>query len=186
MTRQTDLAEAFSDCGAFCRDTTLPPEIIEKYKTGTVFYEPTFCDASYKLGGFAAPHRYLIFSANALCLDEVSQSPEWGLCIWPSGTLFKVIGRIEQASYAQISLLEIPKNLLQFFISGATEELEKTFMEDSRTLFEDALQQPALPELSTQLWLDRLKAPLGIDDNGEYFDMLVGMCRNGIDRSSGR
>jgi hypothetical protein len=55
----------FAECGAFVRDTTLPDAVLGKYRIGVLLRERTFCDASHKLGGFVAPHRYLIFSSHA-------------------------------------------------------------------------------------------------------------------------
>jgi len=74
------LYAAFDKPSVFVRDTTLPPGFLDKYCVGQLLREPTFCDASYKIGGFVAPHRFLIISASATCLDEVA-SQLWGLCI---------------------------------------------------------------------------------------------------------
>jgi hypothetical protein len=166
------LQETLDGLAAFCRDTTLAPDILARYQPGLIFREPTFCDASYKIAGFAAPHRYLILSANARCVDEVSQHPEWGLCLWMTGARFKVIDRLEQDGHTQITLLEIPEPLLPLFESDALAQLESELAGEARNLFEQALPQPALPELSTPLWLERLTLPLGINNQGEYFDLL--------------
>ena len=56
------LQETLNSLAPFCRDTSLPPNILARYQPGVIFREPTFCDASYKIAGFCAPHRYL-------CLD---------------------------------------------------------------------------------------------------------------------
>ena len=69
--------QAFEECSAFYRDTPLSPAIWSMYRVGTLFREPTFCDATYKFGGFAAPHRYLIISASARCVDAISQRRFW-------------------------------------------------------------------------------------------------------------
>ena len=88
--RSKDLQRTFDECAPLFRDTMLPEGILKKYKVGLFLREPTFCDATYKLGGFVAPHRFLIISSNARCLDEISPSP-WGLCVWQTGRVFKVI-----------------------------------------------------------------------------------------------
>ncbi len=167
------LQAALDGLAAFCRDTTLAPDILARYQAGLIFREPTFCDASYKIAGFAAPHRYLILSANARCVDEMSQHPEWGLCLWMTGACFKVIDRVEQDGHTQITLLEIPEPLVPLFAADALADLEQSLAAEARTLFEQALAESALPELSTRLWLDRLALPLGINDEGEYFEALA-------------
>jgi hypothetical protein len=43
--------EAFDQCGAFVRDTALPSGFLKKYRVGLLLREPTFCDASHKIGG---------------------------------------------------------------------------------------------------------------------------------------
>ncbi len=166
------LQQTLSECVPFCRDTRLAPEVLEMYREGSIFREPTFCDASCKIAGLAAPHRYLILSANARCLDDVSQHPEWGLCIWQTGRCFKVIDRFEQSGFTQITLLEIPEPLVPVFASDALAVVERDLAQQARKLFEAVLKQPALPELSTRLWLDRLEHPLGINDAGNFFELL--------------
>jgi hypothetical protein len=77
---------------AFYRDTALAPGVRDLYQVGINFREPSLCDATYKFGGFAALHRYLIVSAGAPCLDRLSPDMEWGQCVWLPGRIFKVIG----------------------------------------------------------------------------------------------
>ena len=169
----TLLQETLNGLAPFCRDTTLAPDILARYQLGLIFREPTFCDASYKIAGFAASHRYLILSANARCVDEMSQHPEWGLCLWMTGACFKVIDRLDQDGHTQITLLEIPEPLVPVFATEVVADLEQNLAIEARTLFDQALSHPALPELSTCLWLDRLASPLGINDDGEFFDILA-------------
>ena len=145
------------------------------YRVGTLFREPTFCDATYKLGGFAAPHRYLIISANARCIDAISQHPEWGLCIWQPGRIFKVIGTHQKAARAQITLLEIPEELRPEFTTRSLSDFERVFARKAEQQFEEALQLPILPEHETRLWLDRLELPLGVDDSGHFFEAWSGV-----------
>ncbi len=94
------------------------------YRVGVLFREPIFCDATYQFGGFAAPHRYLILSANARCGDAISQHQEWGLCLWQPGRIFKVIGVHRQAAHRQVTLLEIPEELRPAFTTRSLSKLE--------------------------------------------------------------
>ena len=161
---------AFAECSAFYRDTELSPAIWSMYRVGVLFREPTFCDATYKFGGFAAPHRYLIFSANARCVDAISQHPEWGLCLWQPGRIFKVIGVHRKAAHRQVTLLEIPAELRPAFTTRSLSKLERALVREAVRQFEEALRWPVLPEHNTRLWLDRLAFPLGVDDGGHFFE----------------
>ena len=161
--------EAFAGCLAYYRDTVLSQEQFSMYKVGSLFREPTFCDATHKFGGLAATHRYLIFSPSARCIDSISEHPEWGLCIWKPGRIFKVISTLKATNLSQISLLEIPEELLSEFTAPDLSEFEKVLALNATKQFEEALQLPVLPEHRTRLWLDRLKLPVGITDEGQFF-----------------
>lgn len=161
---------AFANCSAYYRDTTLSSRMLDMYRVGILFREPTFCDATYKFGGFAAPHRYLIISSNARSLDIFSQHPEWGLSVWSPGRIFKVLDKQQSAAYVQITLLEIPENMRTKFLHPHLNDLEKAFVYQAKQRFEFAFQTPVLPEHQTHLWLDRVKSPVGIDDAGRFFE----------------
>ena len=118
---------------------------------------------------FAAQHRYLIISANARCIDEFSQHPEWGLCLWESGRIFKVIDVQENAEHTQTTLLEVPEHLLDQFVSPFLSDIERQFAVHAAEQFNLALGMQPLPEHQTRLWLDRLVLPVGVDDSGRFF-----------------
>jgi len=162
--------QAFSECGAFYRDAVLPSDTLALYQVGTLFREPTFCDSTYKFGGFAASHRYLIISANARCIDSLSEHPEWGLCLWQPGRIFKVIGVHSSAQFTQITLLEVPEEFLEEFTTERLSEMEIRFARQAEEQFKTAQNAPVLSEHQTRLWLDRLELPVGIDDTGRFFE----------------
>lgn len=164
--------EAFDSCSVFVRDTTLPPGFLEKYQVGLLLREPTFCDASYKLGGFAARHRFLIISSHAKCLDEITPQP-WGLCIWQRDSFFKVIDRTQRQELAQITLLEIPPELITIFSEEDLNALEQSFAEQARQTFENSLTAEPVPELNTDEWRQRLVYPIGIDAEGNPFPLNI-------------
>ena len=161
--------EAFAGCRAYYRDTVLSQEHFSMYKVGSLFREPTFCDATHKFGGLAATHRYFIVSPSARCIDTISEHPEWGLCIWKPGRIFKVIGTLQATNLSQIALLEIPEELLSEFTAPDLSEFEQILALKATHQFEEALQLPALPEHGTRLWLDRLELPVGINNEGQFF-----------------
>ncbi len=161
---------AFAECRAFYRDTVLPPHILSLYQVGILFREPTFCDTTYKFGGFTAQHRYLIISASARCIDAFSEHPEWGLCLWQTGRIFKIIAVHKSSKHTQITLLEIPDQFRSEFTTSQLSEMEQQFAVQAAEQFKAALQSPSLPEHQTRLWLDCLELPVGIDDNGSFFE----------------
>ena len=160
----------FAECGAFVRDATLPDAVLGKYRIGVLLRERTFCDASHKLGGFVAPHRFLIFSSQARSLDELAPQP-WGLCVWQLGRVFKVIDRLTDGNRVQITLLEIPEHLVEPFLRVDPNPIEQAFIEHGRGLFDDCRLAPPVPELDTDEWRDRLVYPVGIDDDCRYFPL---------------
>jgi len=157
--------------GVFFRDTLLQPEILSMYQVGMIFREPTFCDATYKFGGFAAPHRYLIISENAKCLDSYSEHPEWGLCIWQRDSIFKVIAIQSTDFHSQITLLEIPKSNIIDYQTKTLSDGELNLAEQSVISFERAEQTPPRLEHITDDWLDRLTCPIGIKSPGQFFEL---------------
>src|SRR5262249_49083529 len=117
------LNAVFGKCGAFVRDTSLTDSVLVKYGVGVLLRELAFCDASHKLGGFVAPKRFLIFSSQARCLDELVPQP-WGLCVWQPGRIFKVIDRLTDGEHVQVTLLEIPEDLLGLFLGADANSIE--------------------------------------------------------------
>ena len=166
---QPDSAHPLSAYAPFFRDTEMAAGVLQQYHVGQVLYEPTFCDASYKFGGFVAPHRYLIISASARCLDAVSLHPEWGLCIWPTGRHLKVIDIIADRGHVQVTVLDITEGYVRECVPGALVEIERVFAANARRMFEAALVEAPLPELDTEIWRERLVLPIGIDDQGMPF-----------------
>jgi hypothetical protein len=155
---------------AFYRDTRLPPGVLDLYEVGVLFRDPTLCDATYKFGGFAAPHRYLIISAGATCLDRLAPGPEWGLCVWLPGRIFKVIGVHRGEEHSQATLLEVPEAMRESFTTARLSEMEQSFADQAAGQFDAALEAPVLPMHASRDWLDRLTYPLGVNDQGRFFE----------------
>jgi len=173
MTISREAQQAYAECVPFYRDTELSPEILAMYRIGIIICEPTFCDATYKFGGLAAPHRYLIISANARCLDDFSAHPEWGLCVWLPRCIFKVIGMHRQGAHAQITLLEIPQEFINELAGQNLSEMEQFFAQQAELKFVEALQLPALSDHKTQQWLERTRLPIGVNDAGHFFPVQL-------------
>ena len=93
-----------------------------------------------------------------------------GLCIWQVRRIFKVIDIQESSKRVQITLLEVPEELREEFTTSHLSELEQGFANQAAKQFHAALETPVLPEHKTRLWLDRLELPIGVDDDGHFFE----------------
>lgn len=160
---------------AYVRDVDLPEGYLEKYRVGLIFREPTFCDASeHSQQGLAAKHRYLLLSGNAKHLDALfggmSGSPGTGLSIFQADTLWKVLAVSKAEGYAQITLLEIPPLARHAFGGQAFTVLEQDLADKAVHLFRQSLKLPVLDACKRDEWLERLKHPLGIRDDGVFLE----------------
>jgi hypothetical protein len=153
----------------FFRDAVLSPEVLSQYSIGLILREPTFCDATYKFSGFIAPHRYVIYSSEARCLDAYSQHPEWGLCVWMTGRHFKVVGQVTKGDRSQIALLDVSEDHFKQCSDEERADIEARIGQSAARLFERALATRPLPELDTEGWRKRLAYPIGIDDGGRPY-----------------
>ncbi len=159
---------------AFMRDTQLTPGLLEKYKPGTIFRERGFTDTSDQFGGFAASHRFLILTGGSSVrkLGALSANPEWNLCVFKPGCSFKVIGVDKNEEHTQITLFEFPIEDLPNHRSNELNEAEQNLAKRATQWFEEALRRKPLPELTDPKWLRRTELPLGIGEDGEFFEAL--------------
>lgn len=93
------------------------------------------------------------------------------MCLGQVGTYFKVLGCARRGGFSQISLLEIPEDIAGEFAPEALGPLERTFAADAEENFASALLQPPRPEHATRIWLERLTNPLGMLDDGTFYDL---------------
>ncbi|NCB47989.1 hypothetical protein EOM81_13380 [bacterium] len=150
----------------FVRDTYISYALSCKYEKGLIFSDPTYSDASCNFGGFASPNRYLIFSENKTLLEPVT-----GLCVWKPGSRFKVIDVQRAKSHSQIALLELGDGrILQE--PEILAEIERDLAETAGHFFFVAGRIDPLREHQTLEWLQRINAPLGISDDGNFFEIL--------------
>jgi hypothetical protein len=160
---------------AYVRDVDLPEGYVKKYRVGLIFREPTFCDASeHSQQGLASKHRYLLLSGNAKHLDALfggmSGSPGTGLSIFQADTLWKVLAVSKAEGYAQITLLEIPPLARHAFGGQNFTVLEQDLADKAVEHFEQSLKLPVLEACKGDEWLERLKHPLGIRDDGVFLE----------------
>lgn len=160
---------------AYVRDVDLPDGYLERYGIGLIFREPTFCDVSeHSKEGLAAKHRYFLLTGNARHVDSffggMSGSPGTGLCMFAPNTLWKVLAVHRAEGYAQITLLEIPPVALHAFNCQALTLLEQGLADKAAEQFAQALQRSALDACKGADWLERLRHPLGIKNDGAFLE----------------
>lgn len=90
--------------------------------------------------------------------------------VWQPGSLFKVIGINEKSDKTQITLLEVPEAFMSELTTKHLSEMEEFYANQAETKFHYALLLDALPVHQTRDWLSRMKFPIGIDDNGLFFE----------------
>ncbi|MBK8193173.1 MAG: hypothetical protein IPK76_08170 [Lewinellaceae bacterium] len=158
----------FAGLTLFYRDTNLTDQQASAYKKNMILQELGFTDASYRGGGLATRHRFLIASARAKDASMFEQGTNWGLVILNSGSFFKVLDVYTVGDKTQITLLHIPEEGVDIF-AQAKINIEDQIVEKARAGFEEKLAMPPVPELATEAWVNRTQAPIGIDTAGKPF-----------------
>lgn len=163
------LDETFSDLKLFYRDTTLSDDLISKYTIGQIIKEKGFTDMSYIGGGLSGNCRYLIASSDARDLSKFHpDSAKNGHSLLDDNSFFKVLDIQKSNNKTQIFLLNIPGNSLSLF-KNSTSNLEEEITEKAKQKFISKVNAPLIPELQTENWKERTKAPIGMSDTGELF-----------------
>lgn len=165
------LNQTFDNLSFFYRDNDLSDDFITKYYRGLIIQERGFTDASYHRGGLAAKHRFLIASSQAKDLSRMpGANPDHGLVVMTNDSFFKILDVAEKIGHKQIALLHIPGELVDYFNSG--EELssvEQQIVDAARADFDEKCLTSPVESLCRKDWLDRIAAPVGLNDEGGYF-----------------
>lgn len=150
------------------RDTCLSENRITKYSSGMIIMERGFVDSSAKGGGIPSNLRYLIISSQNKNMPSILQ--DFGLCTISNSSYFKVIDVFSKNGKTQITLLHIPERAIEFFATCTT-NFEESIVEQSRENFLAKIELEPVPELEDKEWVERVKDPLGMDDNGNFFKL---------------
>jgi hypothetical protein len=94
----------------------------------------------------------------------------FGLAVLRPGAFFKVLDIYKIGDKTQILLLEFPKVAASIFRMMIT-TLEKDIIESVRNSFDKNVNAEPLPELQLSDWLERTKNPMGMSDDGRFFDL---------------
>lgn len=161
--------ETFSGLKLFYRDTNLPENLILNYKVGQIIQEKGFTDMSSIGGGISGNLRYLIASAHAKDLSKFNpDSAKIGHYLLDSIAYFKVLDIQKIGDKTQIFLLNIPDNSISLF-KNSSSNLEEEIIEKAQKRFREKIDLDLIPELQTENWKERIKFPLGMDENGQLF-----------------
>jgi hypothetical protein len=75
----------------------------------------------------------------------------------------------EKENRKQITLLNIPKELVDFFSGEGLTSMEEQIVEVTKADFDTNFNAAPVDVLLQRAWLNRVTAPIGISDDGKYF-----------------
>jgi hypothetical protein len=151
----------------YVRDADLDEKYISKYKNGTIIYERTFVDCTFKIGGIIKNTRYVIFSNNIKNISNYEHGTNWGLCLANLNSAFKILLVKNVGDKNLIVLLHIPVEYDDFFLKNYL-SFDKDLIEKATNNFNECLGSSHIPDL-TEDWYKRLSFPVGMDDNAELW-----------------
>ncbi len=166
--------QTFERIAFFHRDTDLTDKQFSAYKIGQILQERGFVDSSHRGGGIIQNHRFLIVSSFAKDISMFEHGTNWGLMLILNDSFFKVLDIFDYQNKKQITLLHIPKEGIDIFAQSDI-DIEKKIVEGTRKYFEQDVIAPVTIELTTNEWKERVKSPIGINNNGEpFFEYSLG------------
>jgi hypothetical protein len=155
----------------FVRDINLPTHIAAKYTEGLIIREKAFTDASCRIMGMATTHRFAILSNHMANLREYEHDTNWGLCVAQKDSHFKVLGQYSQDGKTLILLLHLPDDETWKLFQNVVINTDKDLVVSCIERFKNKCNKAVIPELATEAWLERCTFPIGMDDNGNLFEL---------------
>lgn len=155
----------------FARDTNLSPELEAKYQPGRVIRERAFVDATARVGGMVTSHRFAILSNHMANLSMFGDENNWQLHVANRDSRFKVLGKHTHQGKTAIFLLHLPDNETWKLLRNVENNLDQQLLTDCIARFEAKCTQPPIPELAGRDWLDRCLFPVGLDDDGNFWEL---------------
>lgn len=162
----------------YVRDVNLNDKCLAAYQPGIILMERGFTDASSRVMGMRTSHRITILSNHMADFADFEHGTNWGLFVANQGAHFKVLDVYEYQGKTQILLLHLPDDERWKLFKKIVISLEDQLIEDSRKRFENKCTQEILPELDTVEWLERCRNPIGMDNDGNLFDIDEGKNTN--------
>ncbi len=157
--------------GIYYRDINLPAQFAEKYTTDLIIREKGMTDASNRLGGMVTTHRYIILSNHMGNLSAFEHGTNWGLRVAAKDSHFKVLGQHTYKEKTGIFLLHLPDDEKWKVYKTATFNIDEDVFGRAIQNFEQRIDTDPIPELSNETWLSRCAFPVGMNDNGELWEL---------------
>lgn len=169
------LNDTVTDTALVVRDINLSKDLEERYIPGTIILERGFTDASYKVGGMLTSHRYAIITNKIKDLSEFEHGTNWGLVVANFDSHYLVLDKYTYKNKTLITLLHLPNNNYWKMFKNIQLNIFNELITASRKNFQEVCESEPIPELSTNEWLKRCSEPLGMDRDGNYFDLNVNL-----------
>ena len=160
---------AYDQVGFFVRDLDLSKDLINKYEIGQIIQERAFVDSSNKIGKIVTNCRFAIISNHCIDCSEFEEETNWNLFTCGPNSLFKVLDIYEYKGKVQIVLLHLFKDNWKAFIGNDT--INPSLVNDSRRIFRQIFNTAPIPELTTDRWLERCGFPVGLDNDGNFWEI---------------
>ena len=170
-TYEQALNDTLSGLTMYVRDVNLNIVCAQTYQPGMIIQERGFTDASRRVLGMVTTHRFAILSNHMMDLSPLEHGTGWGLCVAQAGSHFKVLDVYEMQGKTQILLLHLPNDDRWRMFENMTSDIENQIIELSRMRFKLKAFLEPIPELTTNEWLSRCADPLGMDDQGNLFEL---------------
>ena len=155
----------------YVRDANLPKIVSENYEKGMIIRERGFCDASNRVMGMITTHRYGILSNHMANLTEFEHGTNWGLHVAKSGSRFKVLNNFEYNGKRLILLLHLPEDDSWKIFREIEINIDEELVENCIERFKNKCEEEPITELAKEDWLDRCSFPIGMDEDGNIFDV---------------
>ena len=104
-------------------------------------------------------------------LTAYEHGTNWGLFVALSSSHFLILDKYEYHGKTQIILLHLPNDKRWKLFQNVKVNVLDDVVKDTRKRFENKCEAEVIPELATQEWSDRCSAPLGMDEEGNLFDL---------------
>ena len=121
--------------------------------------------------GMVTTHRYGILSNHMVNLTEFEHDTNWGLHVARSGSRFKVLENYEYHGKTLILLLHLPDDESWKIFQEIQLSIDEELVENCIERFKNKCFEKPIPELAKKDWLERCAHPIGMDENGNIFDI---------------
>lgn len=170
---QEVLNRTYPGLAMLVRDVDLTYEQASKYKTGMIIREKAHVDATRRVMGMVTSHRYAILSNHMLepTSKELEYAANWGLRVANKNSHFKVLGVHTYQGKTVIFLLHLPDDDSWKLFINTVIDTDEALIRKCIARFEAKCLLSPVPELATQEWLDRCRFPIGMDNDGNLFEL---------------